>query len=414
VRVLYLVSQPKSPERIGAYTFLDEEIQGLAAAGVDAYVLSTRAPRDTLCGRVRLQSADARAGWGARMRAAVFLGRRLGDIPSRNLAKPLQSYRSARLEHLAAELVREHKIDLIHSHFGWPQGFGGTLARAATGRPLVASLRGTDILLDSSIDYGRRVDPLFDRALRRLLRTADRTIYFSDYMRNQGVALGARRDATRVVRKGVDVSHFRPTGERCAVKRELGLDGRPMILSVGGLIPRKGVHDILEALALLRDSHDFTFVVCGDGPERERLQALARDLGLESRTRFTGRVDRQTIPKYFAACDLMILASTLEAAGNVLFEAMAAARPVICTDSGGPPEYVQNDETGFVVPVANPQMMAARVRLLLESEELRERLGREARRRTEGQFAYTRMVSDIIDVYRDALTTAPSSSRTPC
>ena len=96
-----------------------------------------------------------------------------------------------------------------------------------------------------------------------------------------------------------------------------------MILTVAGLIRRKGVHHLLEAAARLRPTHDFSVVICGEGVEHERLQQLSDTLGLGDRTYFRGRVDRQAISQYFAACDVFVLASTLEAAGNVLLEAMA-------------------------------------------------------------------------------------------
>jgi teichuronic acid biosynthesis glycosyltransferase TuaC len=314
-------------------------------------------------------------------------------------------YRSAWREYLAARIVAEEGIDLIHSHFAWPSGSGGMLARAATGRPLVASLRGTDILLDTDIGYGRRTSPGFDHALRGLLKGADRTVYFSEYMRDHAISLGARPAAARVIRKGVDLSHFTVAANRVSLKHELGLGSRPMILTVGGLIPRKGIHHLLEAMSRLRHEHEFTFVVCGDGPERSTLEKLSRRLGLDARTVFMGRVDRATIPKYFAACDVFVLASTVEAAGNVLFEAMASARPVVCTNAGGPQEYVADGETGFVVPVGDVQALASRIGRLLADPILGDALGREGRRRTLAEFSYERMVTEVIGVYEDVLGT---------
>lgn len=404
MKVLYLVPQPKRPDRLAAYTFLDEEIHALATAGVEALVLSTAAPADAMCGKVSLKSVGTRTSLTNRLHAAAFLARRAEEIPLQSVRHPVLCYRSAWLEHTAATIVKQERVDLIHSHFAWPQGLGGTLARAATGRPLVASLRGTDILMDPTIRYGRRATPHFDRGLRRLLETADRTVYFSNYMRDHALSLGARRETARVIRKGVDLGQFSVASNRVALRKELGLGARPMILTVAGLIPRKGIHHILDALARLRDELDFTFVVCGDGPERVRLEALGAQLGIGDRLVFMGRVDRQTIPKYFAACDVFVLASIMEAAGNVLFEAMSAGRPVVCTDSGGPSEYVTEGETGFIVPVADPAAMAARIKLLLEQPALQERLGAEAHRRTVGEFGYDRMVSDLIEVYREVLS----------
>lgn len=407
MKVLYLVPQPKQADRLSAYTFLDEEIQALAEAGVQAFVLSRKISTDTWSGPVRLKAATKSSY--RRTDVAAFVARNRARIPWRNVMEPGQLYHAGRFEYQAAQMVAHEGIHLIHSHFAWPEGFGGILTQASTARPLVASLRGTDILLDKTIDYGRRESASYERALRRLLGAADRTVYFSRYMRDQAVALGARPEATRVIRKGVDLSHFLPADDRPALRQALGLGTRPMILTVAGLIPRKGIHHVLEALARL-PTHDFTFVVCGEGPERARLEALSATLGLSDRTRFVGQIDRSLIPRYFAACDVFVLASSLEAAGNVLFEAMAAARPIVCTASGGPPEYVRNGETGFVVPVNDPQAMAARIRELLDDGVLQERLGREGRRHTVGEFDFRRMVADLLDVYEEVLR-APLARR---
>jgi glycosyltransferase involved in cell wall biosynthesis len=405
MRVLYLLPQPKQAGRIGAYPFLDEEIQALATSGVEAFVLSTAAPEDSRCGAVQLVSVMSRTTASSRLKAAWPLVSPVEGLPLRSARHPLLSYRSAWMEHVAARVVEEKAIQLIHSHFAWPRGLGGAMARVVTGRPLVASLRGTDIVSDKTLRYGRRRNPYFGRAVGRLLATADRTVYFSRYMRDQGVSLGARPEATRVIRKGVDLRHFAPSQDRAALRAELGLPSRPMVLTVGGLIPLKGIHHVLEAAALLREGLDVTFVVCGDGPERSRLEAMGAGLGLGDRLVFTGRVDRATISKYFAACDVFVLASLREAAGNVVFEAMASGRPVVCTDSGGPGEYVADGETGFVVPIGDPAAVAASIRRLLLDEELRETMGREARRRTIRDFDYDRMVSDLIDVYREVVQT---------
>jgi glycosyltransferase involved in cell wall biosynthesis len=240
-----------------------------------------------------------------------------------------------------------------------------------------------------------------------LLGVADRTVYFSNYMRERAIALGARPGSARLIRKGVDVTRFNVAADRVALRRELGLATRPMILTVAGLIPRKGVHCILRALSRLADVVDFSFVICGDGPERGRLEQLTAQLGLTHRVVFKGYVDRKTIPKYFAACDVFVLASIVEAAGNVLFEAMSAGRPVVCTDSGGPQEYIRDGETGYVVPVGDVGAFASRIHQLLADPGLQDRLGSEARRVTTGEFEYARMVTDLIEVYRELVARVP-------
>jgi glycosyltransferase involved in cell wall biosynthesis len=403
MKVLYLVPQPKTPGRIGAYTFLDEEIQALAGRGVEAYVLSRVADQDTQVGRVHLVSMTARTTVASRLSAARYLVRRVDGLPLRSVRYPLRAFRAAWTETVAATVVRTEGIDLIHSHFAWPQGLGGALTRVLTGLPLVASLRGTDILVDPTIGYGRQANPYFGQSLARLLQSADRTVYFSRYMRDHGIGLGARPETTRVIRKGVDLSHFSPVADRVALRQTLGLDPRPMILTVAGLISRKGIDHLLAAVARVRQRHDVTLVICGDGPDRGKLESVAAGLGLADRVVFTGRVARDVIPRYFAACDVFALASVMEAAGNVLFEAMASARPIVCTDAGGPGEYVVDGQTGFVVPVADSEALASRIRLLLDDPVLADRLGAEGRRRTIDEFDYDRMVSDLLEVYREVL-----------
>ena len=120
-----------------------------------------------------------------------------------------------------------------------------------------------------------------------------------------------------------------------------------------------------------------------------------------------GRISRG----YFAAADVFVHASRIEAAGYVLLEAMAAGLPVVCTDAGGPAEYVANDVAGFVVPVADPAAMAERVLLLLRNTELRERLGRQARERRRDAFqARTHDPGNPGDVSRPRVAAFPIRS----
>ena len=403
MKVLYMVPQPRVPGRVTRATFMDEEIQALAAAGVQTFVLSTELPSDTQAGSVWIKSVPARRSLVNRVQASRLLVRPVEGLPVPDWANLKQWYGSGWVEYVAAKIVQEEQIDVIHSHFAWPNGQGGIIARALTGRPLVAALRGTDLLTCSEIGYGARHRPAFDTAVRRLLGTAERTVYFSKVMRDKGIELGAPPETATVLPKGVDVHRFTVAHNRVALRQELGFGSEPMIMTVAGLIERKGVDHLLKAFSRLPSDQRFTFVIVGEGPERRKLSELSASLGLASRTVFTGRLDRQTIPKYFAACDVFVLASLVEAAGNVILEAMASGRPVVCTASGGPAEFVQDGQTGFVVPVGDTEALAGKVHQLLHDANLSERLGAEGRRRAVADFSYDRMTSDIINVYRDVL-----------
>ena len=407
LKVLHLAPQARVPDRMTRATFIDEEIRAVAAAGIEVFVLSAAIPADTHSGSVWLKSIPARRSLSNRLKASRLLVRPVAGLPVRNWTDPRHWYQCGWFEYIAAKVVLDEGIDLIHSHFAWPNGQGGMIARAMTGRPLVAVFRGNDLLTSPEIGYGARRKPAFDRAVRGLLRTADRTIYFSDTMRRKAVELGASPETARLLHKGVNTERFFVAKDRTALRQELGFGTRPMIMTVAGLITRKGVHHILEALARLRGSHDFTFVIVGQGPERARLAELSGQLGLQDKTVFMGRVDRQMIPKYFAACDLFVLASLVDAAPNVILEAMSAGRPVVTTASGGAGEFTKDGETGFVVPVADTGALAARIQSLLSNPALCEQFGAEGRRRAVIEFSNGRMASDIIDVYRDLMSEGP-------
>jgi glycosyltransferase involved in cell wall biosynthesis len=335
-----------------------------------------------------------------RRRTLAFLAKHLGLLPYEALYDFRVFYHAARIERFGLDLIETYNIDLIHSHFAWPSGYGGMLASAAAAKPLIASFRGMDLLVNRAIDYGLRRNAHYEAALRLLLPRADRTTYVSDFMRREGVRLGASADRAVVIPKGVDLARFRQSSSSNKVHGPAETVV-PTILTVAGLIRRKGVDNILRALSILSSECEFVFIVCGQGPELERLQELARQLGLEKRTKFMGQVSRAEIPRYFLTCDIFVLASTVEASGNVLLEAMASGRPVICTHSGGPAEYVPNGVAGYVVPVGDPEAMAHKIRLLLANPALRADLGRQARAHAEKEYGYKRMIGDILSLYQE-------------
>jgi glycosyltransferase involved in cell wall biosynthesis len=401
LRVLYLAPPSERLGPLSRYSFLDEEIRAVASRDVDVYVISRIPGAGGDFDRVHIRALPADSPQ-ERLRTLAFIARRLNVIPLANFADFQQAYRTMRVERFAAEIVEREGISLIHSYFAWPRGFGGLVAKAATGVPLIAGMRGSDLNTIPALSYGSRLDPSFDRAVRRLVRTADRMIFVSEFLRRQGLALGAVESRTRVILKGVRLDQFRPGATPPGVSEA---NPKPDILTVAGLGPIKGINHILDALAQVRKAgHEFSFVVCGEGAERETLQQRAAALGLADVTDFPGKVPRTIIANYFASADILVHGSLIEASGNVLLEAMASGLPVVCTDAGGPAEYVPDGIAGFVVPVADPGAMATRIIELLQQPDLLTQFGRAARELAERKFSYDRMVDETLDVYRDVLS----------
>jgi glycosyltransferase involved in cell wall biosynthesis len=147
-----------------------------------------------------------------------------------------------------------------------------------------------------------------------------------------------------VLRNGVDLDLFKPV-DRERARAELGMSG-PTLLSVGGLVERKGHHIAVEALVHLPEVQ---LLIAGDGEERTALGALAQSLGVSGRVRFLGVIDQATLRKYYGAADALVLASSREGWANVLLEAMACGTPVIATRVWGTPEVVAAPEAGVLM-----------------------------------------------------------------
>lgn len=199
-----------------------------------------------------------------------------------------------------------------------------------------------------------------------------------------------------------------PTPEgRAAVRAELGYvdggDGAVVAVMVARLAPLKGHDLMLRALARLADRHpSLRLLVVGDGPERAGLEALASELGVAGRVRFTGL--RRDVLRLLAGADIGVLPSAHEAVPLSVIEQMASGLPVVVTDVGGLPDIVADGQEGYVVPSGDVDALTRRVGELVDDAETRQTLGKAARRRAESEFsieqsarAYERMLEAVLD-----------------
>jgi glycosyltransferase involved in cell wall biosynthesis len=193
-----------------------------------------------------------------------------------------------------------------------------------------------------------------------------------------------KRDGINVFYHGTDLNRFSP--DRSGVEA-----GR--ILSVGRLVPKKGFHDLVDALALIdRKGLRVRADVYGGGPLRDELEARAHGLGLESGLTFHGaRLQDEIIAAYRLAA-VFVLAPIVTNDGdrdgipNVLVEAMACGVPVVATRISGIPELITNGIDGLLVEEHDPAAIAGAIERLLRDGELAARLGRAGRVRVEREF----------------------------
>jgi glycosyltransferase involved in cell wall biosynthesis len=154
---------------------------------------------------------------------------------------------------------------------------------------------------------------------------------------------------------------------------------------------------------------DAWLCMVGDGPDRERLERLAHELGVVRRCLFPGY--QEDVSPFYAAFDAVVLPSVNEGTPVSAIEALAAARPVVATRVGGVPDVVREGEDGFLVELGEPDELAERLERLARDPELRARMGKAGRARVLRRYAVERLVDDVDRLYRALLSEAAAGRR---
>lgn len=177
----------------------------------------------------------------------------------------------------------------------------------------------------------------------------------------------------------------------------------PTLLTVGRLVPRKGIDTVLQALpSLLRTFPHLQYQIGGDGPDRGRLEQLVANLNLEKIVSFLGKIVPESLPDIYRQAQIFVMPTREEAGGRsiegfgiVYLEASATGLPVIASRSGGAVEAVQDGKTGILVPPDNPTAVAQAVTKLLQDNVLRLKMGQTGRKWIETTMNWDRTAQQI-------------------
>ncbi len=232
-------------------------------------------------------------------------------------------------------------FDLIDAHFFYPDGVAAAIIARKLSKPFVCTARGSDITL-----YRSFATP--NRLIRKTLAASAANIGVCADLVEQMIELGADPAKSHALRNGVDLVRFAVINREQARQR-LGLPAQGMVLvSVGHLVEVKGHHLVIELITRLPSAH---LVIVGSGPWLERLQSLARYLGVQDRVHFAGSQPNDQLKTYYSAANALVLASSREGWANVLLEAMACGTPVVATRVNGTPEVVASPQAGRLANV---------------------------------------------------------------
>lgn len=298
--------------------------------------------------------------------------------------------------------LKREKVDIVHIHTNWDAVVPAAAARVA-GVP-VAVLTWH---LPSPFKNRRGGDLMLSLLYKRM-------IAISNSVRDRHIAHGVPPEKIHVIHHGTDTQAFRDVSRSAeAVRTDLGLPSDAFAVGIVGRVSHeKGHGDLLEALRRLAPDHpdlpDIYIVVVGNGPDVPLLQKAAAEKGISNRVVFTGF--RDDVNNVINALDVVAVPSIWhEPCSAVVQQSMALSKPVIGSRMGGTPEMIAEDETGLLVPAADPAALAAAIASLASDPALRRRMGEAGAIRAEALFTLSQMTDRVESLYYAELAEAHPS-----
>jgi glycosyltransferase involved in cell wall biosynthesis len=283
-------------------------------------------------------------------------------------------------------------IDVIHAHGALPCGHAAALLSRQLKTPFVVTVHGLDAF--SSQQVSGWPGAWCARVSRRVYAAARRVIGVSQHVCDEVQRGTGGLSAASVVYNGVDPSLFTPGGN----------PARPVLLTVGNLIPTKGHELVVHALAALRPEFpELTWEVIGEGPELNRIRALAEKLGVLTSIRFQGRQNRAEVAEACRRCTVFALPSGYEGLGCVYLEAMASGKVAIGCVGQGIEEVIRHGENGWLIPANGGAELIDGLRVLLREEARRGQIGAAARETVLQSFTLGHQAQRLLAVYREIL-----------
>jgi PST family polysaccharide transporter len=290
----------------------------------------------------------------------------------------------ARLLPTLARLRARSPFDVIDAHFAHPEGIAAVLLGRILGRPVLVTLRGSELRY-----HHQRLKRFW---MSWALRRADRVIAVSEGLRELAIDLGVDPRRVKTVPNGIDAEvFFRRERLGCRSSHGIAPDER-IILSAGDLAELKGHHRVIAAVKDLstRGVRARLLIAGGVGRSGRYAETLRQQVtahGLGDRVAFLGEVTQGALAELMSAADVFCLASSTEGWPNVVNEALACGTPVVATDVGAVPQMIVSDRLGYVVPVHDGDALAAALLAALSRQWDHEAISAQGRSRSWSQVA---------------------------
>ena len=285
-----------------------------------------------------------------------------------------------------------NKADLVHVHAIDVFGAFLILVTKLIKKPVVVTVHRADVLPSNNSVWN----------ILRIIafRVVDAVIAVSKATKKLALNVGAPTNKVTVIYNTVDETIFAPKS-KALCRQKLGLPrDTKIILFVGNLIPRKGAEYLIKALPMILTKIPNTLlVIVGDGPQRDELEQLVKELDLELNVIFTGRIPTEKLCLYYGAADIFVLPSLHEGHPMVLLEAMASGLPVIATKVSGSMETVIHSVNGYLVEPRDIYQLAESIIKVLGNEKQIHEFGKASLRIYKKRFSEEKQIRELAKVY---------------
>ena len=298
-----------------------------------------------------------------------------------------------------AEVAAYEKLDILHVHYAIPHAISAFLAKQIlhdSDIKVITTLHGTDITL-----VGR--DESYLPITRFGIEASDGVTAVSNALKRETYEYLNPSKEIEVIPNFVDPARFVKT--QSSICNMFTRNNERLLCHVSNFRPVKRIFDVIQVYEKVRKKVPSKLLMIGDGPDRSRAEAYCRTHGLTEDVQFIGNV--ANLEAVVSSCDLFLLPSETESFGMAALEALALEVPVIATRVGGLPEVVIDGEVGYLLPLGDVDGMADRAIEILQNQDLRQKLGRAARRHAIENFDIASVIPQYVDFYQRVRRGAP-------
>ncbi len=291
---------------------------------------------------------------------------------------------------IVKKIIKNFKPDIVHAHYATSYGLIGALSGF---HPYIISVWGSDIF-----SFPLK-SPIHKMILQYNLKKADKILSTSHIMAKETKKY-INKDI-EVTPFGIDLEKFKP------MEVESLFDKNDIVIgTVKSLEKKYGIEYLIRAFKIVSDKYadlPIKLLIVGGGSLENKLKKITKELKIESKTIFTGKVTFNDVPKYQNMLSVFVALSYNESFGVAVIEASACEKPVVVSNVGGLPEVVEDGVTGIVVPPGNPEKTAEAIEKLILNENLRKKMGKKGRERVKKYFNWDDNIRQMIRIYKNLL-----------